>query len=200
MATGIPFPEANTVLRAPTPEDAAAGTVYDLHVHRYNDVDGNPHVISKWQFTPDELAQVVAAGGSFWFHAWGYTHPPVGIDARNPFVSASRPTEDADRLPANAYAIARSIEVVDQFMGDDDSHILTPDVGESIMLVMHELKRLRAVTSAVADQNAVEPFIVENTDGKFVASFSTELLAGFFVDEGNGCYRHRAVDGQHPDA
>lgn len=91
MAKGIPFPEANLVLRAPTPEDAAAGTVYDLHVHRYRDLDGNPNCISKWQFDADELAQVIAAGGVFWFHAWGATHPPIHIDARDPFVRAARP-------------------------------------------------------------------------------------------------------------
>lgn len=90
MAKGIPFPEANLILRAPTPEDAAAGTVYDLHVHRYLDLDGNPNCISKWQFAPDELAGVVANGGVFWFHAWGATHPPVGIEGRNPFVRAGQ--------------------------------------------------------------------------------------------------------------
>jgi hypothetical protein len=47
MAKGIEFPEANLVLRAPTPEDAAAGTVYDLHVHRYKDLDGQQQVLSK---------------------------------------------------------------------------------------------------------------------------------------------------------
>ncbi|TDW65391.1 hypothetical protein EDF57_103575 [Novosphingobium sp. PhB55] len=95
MATGIPFPEANTILRAPTPEDAAAGTVYDLHVHRYTDLDGQPNVISKWQFAPKELAQIIAAGGVFWFHAWGHTHPPVGISGDNPFVRATRSVEQA---------------------------------------------------------------------------------------------------------
>ncbi|WP_298091597.1 hypothetical protein [uncultured Sphingomonas sp.] len=34
-------------------------------------------------------------------------------------------------------------------------------------------------------------FTVENTAGDFVASFSTRLLADFFVSEGSGCYRHR---------
>ena len=54
MATGIPFDEANTVLRAPTPEDAAAGTVYDLHVHRYRDLDGQANVIlSSEPLAPD---------------------------------------------------------------------------------------------------------------------------------------------------
>lgn len=86
MATGIPFPEANLILRAPTPEDAAAGTVYDLHVHRYRDLDGNPHVLSKWQFTPEELANLIASGGEFWFDCWGNTHPPIDIRGDNPFV------------------------------------------------------------------------------------------------------------------
>jgi hypothetical protein len=107
MATGIPFPEANDILRAPTPEDAAAGTVYDLHIHRYADLDGNPNVISKWQFSPDELAQVVAAGGTFWFHAWGHTHPPVGIEGATPFVRGARSPADAPDLPADAVVAAR---------------------------------------------------------------------------------------------
>jgi hypothetical protein len=38
-----------------------------------------------------------------------------------------------------------------------------------------------------------EALVVENTDGEFVASFATKLLADFFVEEGSGCYRHRAV-------
>ncbi len=38
-------------------------------------------------------------------------------------------------------------------------------------------------------------FVVENTDGRFVASFSTKFLADFFVDEGGGCYRHRIHGG-----
>lgn len=85
MAIGIPFPEANLILRAPTPEDAAAGTVYDLHVHQYRDLDGNPMVLSKWQFTPEELAHVVAGNGVFWFNSWGHTHPPIWISGEDPF-------------------------------------------------------------------------------------------------------------------
>lgn len=88
MAKGIPFPEANLTLTAPTPEDAAAGTVYDLAVHRYRDLDGNLNVISKWQFSPGELAEIVASGGEFWFHCWGPRHPPIAIEARSPFVRA----------------------------------------------------------------------------------------------------------------
>lgn len=39
-------------------------------------------------------------------------------------------------------------------------------------------------------------WVVENTDGKFVASFSTHLLAHFFVEDGNGCYRYRTPTDQ----
>jgi hypothetical protein len=85
MAQGIAFPEANTVLHAPTPEDAAAGTVYDLHVHRYRDLDGQPNVMSKWQLTADELTEVNRTG-CIWFNCWGATHPPMWLSGHDPFV------------------------------------------------------------------------------------------------------------------
>lgn len=85
MAIGVPFPEANLLLRAPTREDAAAGTVYDLHVHRHRDLDGNPHVISKWQLTAEELEEVKRTG-VVWFSCWGETHPPMWISGQDPFV------------------------------------------------------------------------------------------------------------------
>lgn len=94
MAKGIAFDEANLILRAPTPEDAAAGTVYDLHVCQYRDLDGNPQVMSKWQFTPEELADVIASGGVFWFNSWGHTHPPVWISGHYPFRQAPASSED----------------------------------------------------------------------------------------------------------
>lgn len=89
MAQGIEFPEANTVLRAPTPEDAAAGTVYDLHVHRYRDLDGNPNVISCWKLSPEELEEV-ARTGVVWFNSWGNTHPPISIFGHQPFVRTEK--------------------------------------------------------------------------------------------------------------
>lgn len=95
MAEGVPFAEANTVLRAPTPEDAAAGAVYDLHVHRYRDLDGQQHVLSKWQLTAEELAEVNRTGGAIWFSCWGGTHPPMWITGHDPFVRANKETEDA---------------------------------------------------------------------------------------------------------
>ncbi|PCG09884.1 hypothetical protein COA17_07405 [Sphingomonas ginsenosidimutans] len=95
MADGIPFPEANLVLRAPTPEDAAAGTVCDLHVHRYRDLDGNPQVLSKWQLSAEELAEVVRTGGTIWFNCWGGTHPPIWISGADPFVRAPAQAQEA---------------------------------------------------------------------------------------------------------
>lgn len=38
-------------------------------------------------------------------------------------------------------------------------------------------------------------YVVENTDGHFVASFATGLLADIFISDGNGCYRHRPGTG-----
>lgn len=84
MAVGVEFPEANTILRAPTPEDAAAGTVYALHVFRYKDLDGNPQVMSCWKFSPEELAEI-ARTGVCWFSCWGNTHPPMWITGERPF-------------------------------------------------------------------------------------------------------------------
>lgn len=94
MAVGIPFEQANLILRAPTPEDAAAGTVYDLHVHRYRDLDNRPNVISKWKFTPEELARVIESGGEFWFNCWGDTHPPIWISGQCPFTQPESSNAD----------------------------------------------------------------------------------------------------------
>ncbi len=84
MAKGIEFPQANLLLAPPTPEDAAAETVYGLHVHRYRDLDGNPHVLSKWQLDPEELEEIVRTG-VVWFSCWGSTHPPMWISGIDPF-------------------------------------------------------------------------------------------------------------------
>lgn len=94
MAKGVAFPEANLLLGAPTPEDAAAGTVYGLPCHRYRDLDGQPNVLSKWQLTPEELEEV-ARTGVVWFNCWGNTHPPVSISGHDPFARAKQETVDA---------------------------------------------------------------------------------------------------------
>jgi len=83
MAVGIDFPEANTTLGAPTPEDAAAGTVYGLRVCQFRDLDGNPNVASCWKLSEEELKQI-AETGVVWFSCWGKTHAPMMISAEKP--------------------------------------------------------------------------------------------------------------------
>ncbi len=95
MATGVAFEQANTVLRAPTPEDAAAETVYDLHTHRYRDLDGRPNVLSKWQLSAAELDEVVRTG-CVWFSCWGETHPPMWISGHDPFAERKPSIVDPD--------------------------------------------------------------------------------------------------------
>lgn len=94
MAKGVPFPEANLVLGAPTPEDAAAGTVYALHAHRYRDLDGAHQVLSKWVLTAVELEEVKRTG-VIWFNCWGDTHPPIWISGHDPFVRIKPESIDA---------------------------------------------------------------------------------------------------------
>lgn len=83
MSEPVTFAEANAVLVG-SPEDRAAGTVLDLPIHRYQDLDRNWHVISCWTFTPAELAEIAATGRA-WLHSWGVTHPPVSIGGTSPF-------------------------------------------------------------------------------------------------------------------
>jgi hypothetical protein len=94
MAKGVSFPEANAQLCAPTPEDAAAGTVYGLPVHRWKDLDGNPQVLSKWELTPEEIEEVKRTG-VVWFNCWGVTHAPMWISGHHPFVTAKPESVDA---------------------------------------------------------------------------------------------------------
>lgn len=79
----VSFPEANAVLFG-TPEDRASGKVIDLPIHRYEDAEGKPRVISKWKLSADELAEVMRTG-HVWLHAWGTTHPPIAVSGANPF-------------------------------------------------------------------------------------------------------------------
>jgi hypothetical protein len=83
MAKPVDFPQSNLTLVG-SPEDKAAGIVVDLPVHRYQDLDGNWHVISKWKLTPDEEAEVMLTG-CVWLHSWGHTHPPIAVDGTDPW-------------------------------------------------------------------------------------------------------------------
>ena len=109
MAEGIPFDEANLILRAPTPEDAAAATVYDLHVMRYRDLDGRQNVLSKWKLSPEELEEVNRTGGVIWFNCWGGSHPPIWITGQRPFREPV-PSEARQGRPAAADSSAKPSE------------------------------------------------------------------------------------------
>lgn len=85
MASPCAFPESNAVLVG-TPEDRAAGTVGDLPIHRYRDLDGAPHVISCWELTVEEWAEV-SRTGRIWLHSWGVTHPPISVGGQTPFAA-----------------------------------------------------------------------------------------------------------------
>lgn len=63
----VSFPEANAVLFG-TPEDRASGKVIDLPIHRYEDAEGKPHVISKWKLSADELSEVMRTGHVSFFY------------------------------------------------------------------------------------------------------------------------------------
>ena len=87
MAIAVDFPESNMSLIG-SPEDRAAGTVVDLHVHRYRDLDGQTNVVSKWRLTPEELDEVRRTG-AIWLHCWGSTHPPISVRGCDPFKDGS---------------------------------------------------------------------------------------------------------------
>lgn len=88
MAEPTTFPEANAVLVG-SPEDRAAGTVLDLPIHRYKDLDGAHHVISCWALSAEELAEI-ARTGRVWLYSWGVTHPPISVHGQTPFQAGRR--------------------------------------------------------------------------------------------------------------
>ncbi len=96
MASPIPFPESNAVLVG-APEDKAAGTVLDLPIHRYRDLDNAHHVISKWQLDPAERSEVERTG-QVWLHSWGVTHPPISVGGLSPFASVAAPVETQSEI------------------------------------------------------------------------------------------------------
>jgi len=72
MATAIPFPEANIRLTGPQGEDDP--DVYTLHARR---LDGA--VVTCWQLTAEDIAEINASGGKLWLSNWGHTIAPTII-------------------------------------------------------------------------------------------------------------------------
>ena len=87
MAVGVHFPQANLTLVG-SPEERAAGLVYDLHAFRYRDHDGVWQIVTAWRCDPDELARI-AETGIVWVHATGESQPPMSVQGRNPFEDRS---------------------------------------------------------------------------------------------------------------
>jgi hypothetical protein len=88
MATPTEFPEQNTIIKA------APGTeawVSDLPIYRQGlsfTPDGqrlDQCVVSCWQLSPEELAEVQRTGVVY-FQAFGMTHPPVSVWGTSPFA------------------------------------------------------------------------------------------------------------------
>lgn len=78
MADIVKFPEANTTY---------VGTgCLDLPVFREVDENGSTILISCWQLSPEEMAEV-ARTGRIYLHIWGGQQPPVYVNGHRPFVA-----------------------------------------------------------------------------------------------------------------
>lgn len=80
MAEILDFPETNLLPTAP--EDAP--NVRDLPCYRDNN-----GVISCWQLTAAEMAEVARAG-RVWLHVQARTHPPVYVGGVSPFKKPAK--------------------------------------------------------------------------------------------------------------
>jgi hypothetical protein len=88
MATPVIFPEQNDVLKA---QPGTESWVMDLPIFRQGlsfTADGqrlDQCVVSCWELTPEELAEVQRTG-RLYIQAFGRTHPPVSVHGASPFV------------------------------------------------------------------------------------------------------------------
>lgn len=83
---------------------------------------------------------------------------------QSPMVATAAAAERGEELlPANVKALELSIASVDRFMDSDDAHILIPEHGEAILLILHELKRLRSSTDAAPVAGEGLPALLEPT-------------------------------------
>lgn len=75
----IPFKEANDTLGGGRPD------VSDLPIARANMPNGTPIIISKWQLTNPEIAEIVRTGQLYIMVVSNITHHPIAPMAFNPF-------------------------------------------------------------------------------------------------------------------
>jgi hypothetical protein len=95
MATGIDFPEANFTYGPPagmTEDQVKSLRVFTGPTHSEDRLDRE--VISKWQLTPEELAEI-ARTGVVWLYIIGDGHPPVYVTGTSPFASVTKTEEKA---------------------------------------------------------------------------------------------------------
>lgn len=95
MATPIDFPEKNDILRRP--ENTTEEQCSDLHIHRtLLNLGGEPPlmvgtILSCWQFTKEELEEVIKNDGKFYLGCYSPTHPPIFIAGFSPFTQVTLP-------------------------------------------------------------------------------------------------------------
>lgn len=75
MAEATTFPESNIRLTGPQGENDP--DVYTLEARR---LDGT--VVTCWQLTDEDVAEINASGGKIWVSVWGHSMPPMIVTGR----------------------------------------------------------------------------------------------------------------------
>jgi hypothetical protein len=83
MAEGVPFKESNGTMGCGQNDP---DRVYDLPVYFGTYDDGSRDIISCWQLTTEEIAEI-ARTGKVWLRVLGTGMPPIAIQASSPFQS-----------------------------------------------------------------------------------------------------------------
>lgn len=85
--TPTEFPQQNDILN---PSKGTEDTVLPLHILRTTELLGDsicPKIVSAWKPTEEEI-RLISEGGLVYFHCYGYTHPPIWINATSQGLEA----------------------------------------------------------------------------------------------------------------
>lgn len=75
MADPAPFRESNLILHGPEgPNDP---DVLSIEARR---LEGR--VVTCWQLSPEDVAEMAESGGLIWVSVWGHTMPPMLVTGR----------------------------------------------------------------------------------------------------------------------
>lgn len=85
----ITFPHQNNVIGKPA--DMTDEECTGLPAFQYTDSDGRPNVLSCWQMSKEELAEVNRNGGKVWVNTLGRTVAPFSLDVMDPFEIVETP-------------------------------------------------------------------------------------------------------------